>query len=1300
MDQIIIENLCAAFDDVRKKGRRVFWWRINVGELKTRLKKITNNHFSESDYGAKSFSEFLYKFPEFLEVDRTAAPPEAELLSSILPDEFKVAFDDIILGKDYYFDESARSFVSRAPNRSNYHQLPRVAPEEIIKLKLAFKDLHADKISDSDEKNIFLKWVKETSDYSTPTEYLSDSWRRAMYWFYWDKVSNWIEITFGANSQLNIMETQPSVDRAQGFESISYGWNSDDAIACRQNGDYLGLGEVLISSVIGDSTDNLERDVAWTIAAWSNPLGSIEDHDSIRHLIEHVDQFDPESLARAIINASYRLRKAGLQLPDEVMDLVFRNADSIQEIYQTKSDPRPSVVCDRAVAALSTAKVAISDSVDVFLRSNTTTAKQSSIDLVRKVRTSRRLLLNDENKFIQEIDFILGSSFRQFCECCERHESADAVRRASEHREQLSQFESSASPTRYFSQFWDEVVKPITEHIDELLEEGAQKSEAYSRPNLIIDETPIKIDLDTIERQTYFHFRIQNTGHGKALQIQVLPELNEELFQLEIVEPHGHFELAPQSDRLIRVGIILNANAKFLVIPLSVICRSDSLSKKITTNFTLRIEKQAGQPDWEALLADPPYSINPISEKKKLFGRDDVLQNLIIYATGGSSTFLWGQKRVGKTSVLQVLVAELKRFPKVATTVFRMGELMALHEGQIAHNIACRLVEQTGGKFAPPTEEQFGAGMSRLVPFAESLCRQNEGTKFLIVIDEFDDLDPSFYTGERGRQFVKALRSLSEIGLTFFFVGSERMSSIYRRHQSDLNKWINYSLDKIDNQDDCVSLISEPTKNIIEYSKDAIDFIVIYCDGNPFYMHILCSSIFQLCVKERKTYVNFIDVQAARDKMLRAIGATNFAHFWDDNPELDVEEKERQSAENSLFLASIASMGGKFETIEDVVAAQENLDLTGGQHATLSTFRAANDRLRERGVIISRGEHETSEVRPPVFRDWLPQGAENLLYKWKEFLRKQSIIAESGKEDGTKPTRIEITAFPIPEDDLLAVSQGLHYLGRQVDVAQVKQWLKQFDDDVRIELAFLLLKRLAEVGFINEGTKSEKYRIIEEQVAAHRRTLGGAWKIFRARKTNLCVSYVDSEVKSGGGAARELGKRLLAGKTVATHQSADWMRNNAEDDPIFLIVDDFIATGKTMEKGLTKFRESVGLELFDSYAEEERIICCTQFAFPESIEFLRKRFPKIIIQAATLLDDRVKALSEQADIFENEDEQRFAKDMLLQLGRELVPQHPLGFGELGALLVFHDTIPNNTLPIFWSNGTVNEKPWRPLFPRP
>jgi len=98
----------------------------------------------------------------------------------------------------------------------------------------------------------------------------------------------------------------------------------------------------------------------------------------------------------------------------------------------------------------------------------------------------------------------------------------------------------------------------------------------------------------------------------------------------------------------------------------------------------------------------------------------------------------------------------------------------------------------------------------------------------------------------------------------------------------------------------------------------------------------------------------------------------------------------------------------------------------------------------------------------------------------------------------------------------------------------IRVWLRQFDDDVRIEIAFLLLKRLAEKGFIAEGAKTVAMSRVEEIVQETRKHLGtGTWRVIRGKYDNLCITYVDTETKSGAATARELAKRLRPSKCAS-----------------------------------------------------------------------------------------------------------------------------------------------------------------------
>jgi hypothetical protein len=295
---------------------------------------------------------------------------------------------------------------------------------------------------------------------------------------------------------------------------------------------------------------------------------------------------------------------------------------------------------------------------------------------------------------------------------------------------------------------------------------------------------------------------------------------------------------------------------------------------------------------------------------------------------------------------------------------------------------------------------------------------------------------------------------------------------------------------------------------------------------------------------------------------------------------------------------------------------------------------------------------------------------------------------------------LELSTFPIAEDDLIAVSQRLVYCGHQKDAAELRQWLRQFDDESRIEIAFLLLKRLAERGFINEGSRSRALHKLTEMIQSRRLEVGGkVWRAVRGRLDNLCLAYVDSELKSGAATAREMQKLMRPGRCGAAVEIAAWMRLHVDDDPLVIVVDDFSGTGKTMGDGLKELKKEIELEIWKRYVNEGRISSYIMFAFPEALQRIRRDCAGVEIIAATALGDDLRALDSNAEIFTDDGERKFATEILMQIGRELLPQTPLGYGDMGSLVVFHNAAPNNTLPIFWSNGRVSERPWKPLFPR-
>jgi hypothetical protein len=343
----------------------------------------------------------------------------------------------------------------------------------------------------------------------------------------------------------------------------------------------------------------------------------------------------------------------------------------------------------------------------------------------------------------------------------------------------------------------------------------------------------------------------------------------------------------------------------------------------------------------------------------------------------------------------------------------------------------------------------------------------------------------------------------------------------------------------------------------------------------------------------------------------------------------------------------------------------------------------------------------------PIFSDWIIEVAElYLLPKWRQFCRERAEDAESrsgAKFEGSFSVVLN-SDFPIPEEDLLTVANLLSYRGKGKDVAEIVLWLRQFDDDIRIGIAFDLLKRLAEKGFVSEGAKQRAMSKVQQMIQATWNEVDKtAFDMFRGRRVNVCMTFLDTETKSGAITTRELSKQLSPAKHGSPEEVTNWIKDHAESNPWIIIADDFAGTGSTLVNGFAKLLETMSEKrvtaAFERLMSNGRVVCYLLYAFPEALNRLRSRYPKALFESAYTFGDEVRGLHPDAAILSSAKELRFARDVLLQIGRGLYPQHPLGHGDMGALVCFYDTIPNNSLPIFWSNGTVNEKPWRPLFPR-
>jgi hypothetical protein len=1222
---------------------------------------------------------------------RNRASPATERPKPVRPDLW-TAIMDHTSGRRYVWDH-ARGVARPARADDTQPYFPTAAQDELAQWRAEFVENIAGAL-DSNDAALARRWRRENLPTSALPAELQPRWNRELT----RRVRRRLQDFFGSIRRL--AEVGPA-DSPAPSDPDQEPDTADEIAAARDAGDFFSVGELLAAGLESADAQTAGSVLARIVAAWAAPKGPPLEPASPADLVARLGSLSEDNAAAALVNAVRRLPGKANDLPEGVGDLAFRLRDAIVKIYGVDDKHSPSQACTAAAARLEAALYGFESAVKRFLRTSPATAKAISVEVLKTSHALHPMLVPAEREFLRDLEVLIGPAFRRLCEAYERNDDAEVLRRAPEFIANVKSHTPAAADPRLRSGVWSSAVAPILNHVSELVAEATSRGEIALAPALQLRNGTTKADLRHPACEIFLSFALRNSGRGHAHDVSLQSAPRDPPAQLTLDEPAAPFDVAPGGEQLVRLRLLLSSPTLRVAAPITWLCQT-STGKEARFADEIVVAQQVTEPNWDELISDPPYSLNPIRRPDRLYGRDAALRSLTLAATSGASKFVWGQKRIGKTSLLQVLAAKLSERPDTTCVLLRMGEIGSLHEGELARVIAQRLVRDSDAVLVPPVSE-FGAGMGRLVLFAEALVTKAPKRKFVVVIDEFDDLDPSFYTGERGKQFVKALRSLSEVGLTFFFVGSERMEAIFNRHQADLNKWTNVKLDRIDSRAECRALIVNPVATALEFSQQAVDFVIDYCGGNPFYINNFCYHIFERCLQERRTFVDDNDTEAVRHQLLRALGPTNFSHFWEDNPLLGREEHRKAIAENCIALTCISILGGRYEDQGELLEAQDAFPLAATLRASDIELRHACERLTARGILSIAQENGGHAIPLKILREWLSENAvSKLLPLWTAHRESEraAALAEPAKAE-TPEVAPDLSGFVIPEDDILAVSQRLMFCGRQKDVAELRSWLRQFDDEARIEVAFLLLKRLAEKGFINEGAKSLALGRLEEIVRARRLDVGGgAWKIERGRLDNLCLTYVDSELKSGAATTRELKNMLRPGKSGPTGDVGTWMRSHLEDDPMIVVVDDFAGSGTTLGKGIERFRTQTDRTLWRRYCDEGRLSAVVMFAFPEAIEHVRRKSLGVHIVAATVLGEELRACGEEAGIFESGAELRFAKDVLLQIGRELYPDAPLGFGDLGALVAFHNTVPNNTLPIFWSNGRVGDKQWKPIFPRP
>jgi hypothetical protein len=480
-------------------------------------------------------------------------------------------------------------------------------------------------------------------------------------------------------------------------------------------------------------------------------------------------------------------------------------------------------------------------------------------------------------------------------------------------------------------------------------------------------------------------------------------------------------------------------------------------------------------------------------------------------------------------------------------------------------------------------------------------------------------------------------------------------------------------------------LVRDPVAAWLEFDERAIDRVDAWSARNPYFATLICISVWQHALRSRDRCVTGRDIDGAVAELAANSSRNSYQHFWSDSPlESDRERDLRETTASYVVLALAKLQQGSFDFVRRTSVIRDCEGLSPAE------AEAYLDELIVREVVEADG-HDASQVRfrVPLFAAWLHESGA------ADIRQAQSL---KGRIDAASPSN-ELSAA-----EVAGVANGLVYRGRSTTTDDVRAWASQFGalDDQRLMVR--LLERLKNRGlfaldeFLNT-LKNLEGLVRQDAVRANVALVLDSKGVVQ----NRLVTHTDEPGKSGSEVLKQYrsANRIHESYCGSPQKVVAYVAGHPGPEYIVVSVNDFVGSGQSAIEGLEKrlllpLRQSQSVDM-----SKLHIVYATVAGFEDGLQSIENAFAGVLsVFAARTFSSEDKAFSEDNDIFETAAERIRARDVAQRFGAQLEKNQPLGFEDSQALVVFPDNVPNNSLPIFYKEGQLqNGHPWRPLFPR-
>lgn len=259
---------------------------------------------------------------------------------------------------------------------------------------------------------------------------------------------------------------------------------------------------------------------------------------------------------------------------------------------------------------------------------------------------------------------------------------------------------------------------------------------------------------------------------------------------------------------------------------------------------------------------NPYIAGNPVGGSDAFIGRADVLREVLrtLRSPNENALLLYGQRRIGKTSVLQELRQRLPQEGPYQPVYFDLQDQASLPIGQLLQELASRINQDLQLKLLPLDQDNAeDTFQTQFLP--QVLRRLPEDSSVVLLLDEFDVLD-SPAQGQASAAFFPYLRTLLTANsqrLQFIFVIGRRPDDLTTLTTSVFKATRAYPVSLLSSAD-TTNLVQLAARNeSLTWPDTAVAQVYALTGGHPFLSQQLCQELWEQLYHEDPDNVPVVD---------------------------------------------------------------------------------------------------------------------------------------------------------------------------------------------------------------------------------------------------------------------------------------------------------------------------------------------------------------------------------------------------------------------------------------------------------